>query len=750
MARAFFRNNADYDEITGFLLLSGAPTSLVKTGPKRHLLSQSILAILLFSAAALIWLSSQALPPLPGSLPFSATANGADELLGRPEKIDADSGSLVILTRQSTGQLSPAYALENDMLSEFAADMKLQPVWATYRSTDDLFRYLNDFNGDLIIANLDAAGIEFDTPVEYTLPWGISSQQLVTRSGQQTINDSADLAGRRIAIKQSSAAWSDLEVMASTNPAMQIQIIPEQLAVETILARVSAGHYDLAALDNISLEQKLPDFPQLEVVYKLGQENIMAWAVRSANSSLHSALNQFLYKNHLQLEASKSYREDLPALQKRKVLRLITYQGPVNYYLDNGRLRGFEYELLKRFAKSRGMRLGVLIAETHEQMAAMLVQGRGDIATTFVPQTDFTGVNITFTRHYGFSAPVVIGRELDFPLLDSRDLQGRRVVLPAESPYRAELERLRHAGIAFELIEAEPGVNTATTLYRVSQGEYDLTVIGSHQLNAEFAGQLNLRSHFALTEPAPFAWAVRAGATELRSALDEFIELEYRQEFYNTLSAKYIENPVRRKDRELLAQISRLSPYDEIVRKYAEQYGFDWRLIVAQMYQESRFDPVAASTAGATGLMQLTADTAALLNVKDLHDPDSSISGGVKYMAYLRERFDKDLLMEDRTWFTLAAYNAGYGRVQRARRLAAGMGLDKDKWFDNVEQGMLLLSRPYRKDGELIRDCSCGQTAHYIREIRTLYNNYVRLTQAARFALTEPVVAEINEFAGEG
>ena len=93
------------------------------------------------------------------------------------------------------------------MLSEFAAEIQRHPVWVTYRSTDELFRYLNEITGDLIIADLDEAGIEFDTPVEYTLPWGISSQQLVTRTGQPAINNSAELADRRIAIKQSSPAW---------------------------------------------------------------------------------------------------------------------------------------------------------------------------------------------------------------------------------------------------------------------------------------------------------------------------------------------------------------------------------------------------------------------------------------------------------------------------------------------------------------------------------------------------------------
>ena len=300
------------------------------------------------------------------------------------------------------------------------------------------------------------------------------------------------------------------------------------------------------------------------------------------------------------------------------------------------------------------------------------------------------------------------------------------------------LERLRDSGINFELVTAPAGENTAATLYQVSRGDYDLTVIGSNQINAEFEGRLNLKSHFELSEPLPEAWVVRAGSKKLLHALNAYINKEYRKGFYNLLLAKYIDNPTPSSGRNMLSEISRLSPYDDIVHKYAEQFGFDWRLIVAQMYQESHFDPTAVSDAGAEGLMQLTPDTGDLLGIKDLDDPNASIYGGVKYLAYLRGRFEDDLLMEDRTWFTLAAYNAGYNRVKRARWLAEKMGLNKNKWFNNVERAMQVLARPYHKNGELIQYCRCGQTTHYIRDIRTLYNNYVRLTQTVRLASDSP------------
>lgn len=548
---------------------------------------------------------------------------------------------LVILSRWTTGPAPPAHADEKALLTEFAAEAGLRPVWIPYRSAGDIYRHLYRGAGDVIITGLEELEIHLTYPVQYTYPWGISSENARPKS----------------------------------------------------------------------------------------------WAVRAVTGGLHAALNRFLDKNHLKVHDATAYREDLPELQLRKVLRLITYPGPVNYYLDHGRLRGFEYELLKRFAKSRGMRLGVVVAGSHAEMAEMLALGRGDVVAAFLPRDSFSGSpGIAYTRHYGYTTPVVVGRTQDAPILDARDLRGKRVALPAESPYRSLLLRLRNAGLAFDLVEAPPGWDTAAVLDGVSRGEYDATVIGVHQVNSELAGRSNVKTHFALAEPDTCHWAVRTDAIALRLALDEYIAGEFRQAFYNTLAAKYIDHPTPGKDRWLLAYGDRLSPYDARVRVYAEQYGFDWRLIVAQMYQESRFDPAAMSTQGAVGLMQLTPETADLMGVRDLFNPDSSIQGGIRYLAYLRGRFEDDLLMEDRTWFTLAAYNAGYSRVQRARRLAARMGLDPDRWFDNVERGMLALSRPYRKDGELIQDCRCGQTAHYLREIRTLYNNYLRLTQAVRLA----------------
>ncbi|MEZ5476598.1 MAG: transglycosylase SLT domain-containing protein [Thiolinea sp.] len=163
-------------------------------------------------------------------------------------------------------------------------------------------------------------------------------------------------------------------------------------------------------------------------------------------------------------------------------------------------------------------------------------------------------------------------------------------------------------------------------------------------------------------------------------------------------------------------------------RKYAEQFNLDWRLLAAQAYQESRFDPEAESFAGARGLLQLMPKTARSLGYTRLDDPEISIKAGTHYLDWLRRRFPELTLPEEKLFMVLAAYNAGIGHVQDARRLAKELGKDPDRWFDHVENAMLLLSKK-----KYYRDARYGyvrgdEPVRYVREIRERYLAYVNAT----------------------
>ena len=120
--------------------------------------------------------------------------------------------------------------------------------------------------------------------------------------------------------------------------------------------------------------------------------------------------------------------------------------------------------------------------------------------------------------------------------------------------------------------------------------------------------------------------------------------------------------------------------------------------------------------------MQVMPSTGQDLGFTNLHDPQESIHAGVKYMRQLINRFDHNLPMEERIRFALASYNAGYGHVLDARRLAREMGWDSNRWFGNVEKAMRLLSPTGLLRAGAIRFLSrrstrtlCGKYSEFLR-----------------------------------
>jgi len=103
----------------------------------------------------------------------------------------------------------------------------------------------------------------------------------------------------------------------------------------------------------------------------------------------------------------------------------------------------------------------------------------------------------------------------------------------------------------------------------------------------------------------------------------------------------------------------RTSKYDASINKYASKYGISTALIKSVITAESCFNPKAVSPKGAQGLMQLMPATAERFGVKDSFDTDANIRGGTRYLKFLLEYFEDDLLD------AIAAYNAGEGTVKK-------------------------------------------------------------------------------------
>jgi membrane-bound lytic murein transglycosylase F len=124
--------------------------------------------------------------------------------------------------------------------------------------------------------------------------------------------------------------------------------------------------------------------------------------------------------------------------------------------------------------------------------------------------------------------------------------------------------------------------------------------------------------------------------------------------------------------------------YRPIIRKYAKRHGFDWRLIAAQIMQESKFHEAARSPVGASGLMQLMPETVRdLTQEMDMEhillNPRDNIAAGI---YHLKKQYDffPEADAVNRTQLSLASYNCGAGRIFDAQSIARYYQVSPYRW----------------------------------------------------------------------
>ena len=170
-----------------------------------------------------------------------------------------------------------------------------------------------------------------------------------------------------------------------------------------------------------------------------------------------------------------------------------------------------------------------------------------------------------------------------------------------------------------------------------------------------------------------------------------------------------------------------ISHYDSYFRRYASTIRWDWRLMAAQCYQESTFDPQARSWAGACGLMQIMPATADHLGLPraNIFNPEQNIAAAAKYLGELERNFSDIREHFERTKFVLAAYNGGHFHIRDAMALARKHGKNDHRWAD-VEGFVLGLARPeYYNDPEVKYGYMRGsETVDYVRKIHERWNGY--------------------------
>jgi membrane-bound lytic murein transglycosylase F len=645
-----------------------------------------------------------------------------------------ERGELRIVLPPTQARLLPRVGdtLDRDirLARELAAELGLVAKMEAVEDRSELLSRVLEGRADVAIARLTASD-ERRRRFGFSVPLDHVRELLVVRVDDESIRGFEDLDGRKVAVRASSAFHETLRALQEEVPGLRIQLVDERWDTEEILQRVAWGELEAAVADEDLLTQVLRYEPELKAALTLTGERPIAWALRPDAVELKAAIDGFLQRQALTRHHEERMTGDLDAIRERRVLRVLTRNNAATYFLHRGRQVGFEFELARRFAGSIGCRLQVVVPPQADQLIPWLLEGRGDVVAAALSVTPERSAWVAFSRPYNHVSELLVTRAGEV-LLDPSALAGRAVTVRASSAYHDTLLALRQR-VDFELLPAPEDMETEELIAAVGRGEIDLTVADSNILDIELTYRDDVEAAFALGETKAIAWAVRPDNVDLLAEIDGFIDREYRGEFYNVIHGRYFENTkkIARLVSDRAARGGRISPYDDLFRKYGREIEVDWRLLAAQAYTESQFDPDAQSWAGALGLMQVLPRTAREMGVTgNLHDPEVGVRAGALYLRHLIDRFEPTLPFEVRLRFALAAYNAGRGHIVDGRRLAREQGLDPDLWFGNVERVLPLLGRRAYAAKARYGYCRCRQPVEYVRQIDQRYAAYSRVVES--------------------
>lgn len=431
---------------------------------------------------------------------------------------------------------------------------------------------------------------------------------------------------------------------------------------------------------------------------------IMFTAVSSCLTAAAAAAPQTQQAEFISL--NKKWLGDFDGMAKRREIRALVVYSKTFYFLDQGRQRGANYELLKQFEKfvneklkTNTLKVRVLfIPVRRDQLIPWLVDGRGDIAVanlTITPQrqkqTDFSDPLATGVKELlitGPAAPAVKNLE---------DLAGQEIHVRRSSSYYESLMQLnqsfqRDGKPKMNLVLADETFEDEDLLEMVNAGLIPMIVMDSHK--AEFWEQIfdHIKVHpdIAVRSGGEIAWAFRKSSPKLKAVVNEFVKDHKKGTLYgNILLKRYLRDTEYVKNAIAQNELEKFEAMVALFKKYAGRYDFDYLMIGAQAYQESGLDHSKRSPAGAIGVMQMLPSTAADPNVgiPDIEKLDKNIHAGTKYLRFIVDRYFNDEAMDDanKMLFAFASYNAGPARVISLRNKAAKMGLDPNVWFHNVE-----------------------------------------------------------------
>lgn len=439
------------------------------------------------------------------------------------------------------------------------------------------------------------------------------------------------------------------------------------------------------------------------------------------------------------LSVREPIERDFAQISQSGVLRMITHYSSNTYFLNQGIEVGFEYELVKEFARENDLALEVVIVGDNENPYDLLNSGVGDVIAANYTITPERREVVNFTRPYNIvDQLLVFSSEIQPYPATLEELSGTGIPISVRrnsSYYSTLIQLIEERELDLEIDIISDAMDTEATLVQVAEGNLLATVADDNMFDATNRYMEGLFAGPVVSRKDTIAWAIRENAPDLEARMNRFLykhfrfsedrERPRRSTFLNVLRQKYFGesrqvaeyyNPDWQ-----FQTLGIISPYDDMIKAVADSMELNWLLLTAMIAQESSFNPESKSWAGAVGLMQVMPR---FVNVEydDLYDPQINIKEGARI---LKEHMMHYSYMDstNQLEMALATYNVGQGHMADARRLAIDQNKDPNQW-ENVADALLkLMQRRYYQNARF--GFARGiEPVQYVKEIMNRYRTY--------------------------
>ena len=397
---------------------------------------------------------------------------------------------------------------------------------------------------------------------------------------------------------------------------------------------------------------------------------------------------------------------DLDEMLKQRTIRALLIVNPIGFFYQAGQPQGIQYEALQEFQKFVNQKLKtgklpvnvVFLPMRPDQLEAALTEGLGDIIAMAIVITSEREQRVAFSSPImtDVSQVVITGPALaNASSFD--DMSGKDIYVNPLATYYGNLKQIndtrQKAGKPpLNIKAADKNLDDEDLIEMVNAGLIPATV--TLKPRADLWAQVlpNIKSHqdMVVASGEQLAWVMRKNNPQLKQLVDEFVQDHTAgTSFGNTLLRRYLQNTKWITNSNSPEEIKKFDAYTQFFKQYGSEYNFDYLMLAAQGYQESKLDQDKRSRGGAVGVMQVIPKLAAAnpINVPNVSDADGNIHAGAKMLRNIADTYFNDPGIDamNKTLFTFAAYNAGPNRIVRLRKKAQDDGLDPNKWFGNVE-----------------------------------------------------------------